>query len=87
MKSDLEFLQEFEEIVNNLPVDSDSSDPFAHYVDKDEMMKGMVYGQPVMALCGKIWVPARDGSGFPVCPECAEVYDSFFNCEGDDSDG
>jgi hypothetical protein len=49
---------------------------FAHYADKDEITKSHVFGTPVRALCGKVWVPSRDPQKFPVCPECKELYDS-----------
>ena len=56
-------------------VDSDGEhDKFAHYAEKDEIMKAFVYGVPIVALCGKIWVPSRDGEGYKVCPECEKVY-------------
>ena len=32
---------------------------FAHYVDKNEMMESAIFGTPIKALCGKIWVPSR----------------------------
>jgi DUF3039 family protein len=53
---------------------------FSHYADRDKIMEAMVNGTPVRALCGKVWVPSRDPSRFPVCPECKELYenDSFF---------
>lgn len=51
-----------------------SHDKFAHYVDQDEVMQAFVYGVPVVALCGKIWVPTRDGAGYKICPTCEEVY-------------
>lgn len=51
-----------------------SHDKFAHYVDRDEVMEAFVYGVPVIALCGKIWVPTRDGEGYKICPTCEEVY-------------
>jgi hypothetical protein len=31
---------------------------------------------PVMALCGKVWVPSRDPKKFPVCPDCQRIYES-----------
>ncbi len=36
-------------------------------------MRGYVEGKPVVALCGKKWVPSRDPRKFPVCPTCQEV--------------
>ncbi|WP_434738498.1 DUF3039 domain-containing protein [Pseudoglutamicibacter albus] len=50
---------------------------FAHYVQKNKIMESAMTGEPVIALCGKVWVPGRDPQKFPVCPECKEVYDSM----------
>jgi hypothetical protein len=47
---------------------------FAHYVLKDKIVESAVTGTPVVALCGKVWVPSRDPKRFPVCPECQELY-------------
>jgi hypothetical protein len=55
---------------------------FAHYVDKDKIVDSAVTGTPVVALCGKVWVPSRDPRRFPVCPECKEIYESL--PEGDE---
>jgi hypothetical protein len=35
----------------------------------------MVTGTPVVALCGKVWVPSRDPKKFPVCPDCQRLYE------------
>ena len=48
---------------------------FAHYVDKSKVTEAMVLGTPVVALCGKVWVPSRDPKNFPVCPMCQELYE------------
>ena len=50
---------------------------FAHYVQKDKIVDSAVTGTPVIALCGKVWVPNRDPKRFPVCPECKEIYESM----------
>lgn len=55
---------------------------FAHYVQKDKIMESAVSGTPVIALCGKVWVPNRDPKKYPVCPQCKEIYDSMGS--GDD---
>jgi hypothetical protein len=57
---------------------------FAHYVDKNDMMQAAVFGTPIKALCGKVWVPSRDPQKFPVCPECKEIYESL--PPGDDNE-
>lgn len=49
---------------------------FSHYADRDKIMEAMVNGTPVRALCGKVWVPSRDPSRFPVCPTCKEIYEN-----------
>ncbi|MDY2941286.1 MAG: DUF3039 domain-containing protein [Varibaculum sp.] len=46
---------------------------YAHYVRKSKITQSTVTGQPVVALCGKVWVPLRDPSGYPVCPKCREI--------------
>ncbi len=50
---------------------------FAHYVQKDKIVESAVLGTPVRALCGKVWVPGRDPSKFPVCPDCLKIYQSL----------
>ena len=60
---------------------------FAHYVRKERIVKSAVTGSPVIALCGKVWVPGRDPSRFPVCPVCKEIYDGLRNPQDGDSGG
>ncbi|SNS93725.1 Protein of unknown function [Actinomadura meyerae] len=50
---------------------------FAHYVKKQKITESAVNGTPVIALCGKVWVPNRDPKKYPVCPECKEIYESM----------
>src|SRR5674476_625806 len=47
---------------------------FAHYVRKEKILGSAMSGKPVIALCGKVWVPGRDPKKFPVCPTCKEIY-------------
>ena len=47
---------------------------FSHYVPKAKLTEAMVMGTPVIALCGKVWVPSRNPDRFPVCPECKEIW-------------
>ena len=47
-------------------VDGDH-DLFAHYVDKVKATEAAIFGTPVVALCGKVWIPSRDPDKFPVC--------------------
>ncbi len=57
---------------------------FSHYVPKDELTEAMIMGNPVVALCGKVWVPSRDPERFPVCPECKDIWESMN--DGDEGD-
>ena len=52
----------------------DDHERFAHYVRKEKTMESALSGEPVIALCGKVWTPGRDPQKFPVCPECKEIY-------------
>ncbi|HET7408529.1 MAG TPA: DUF3039 domain-containing protein [Mycobacteriales bacterium] len=56
-------------------LDEGDHERFSHYAEKDKITEAMVTGTPVTALCGKVWVPSRDPSRFPVCPMCKELYD------------
>lgn len=58
-------------------IDEGDHDKFAHYADKNEITKSLVNGTELTALCGKVWIPTRDGLAFPVCPECKEIYESL----------
>ncbi len=60
---------------------------YAHYVPKDKILNSAMSGEPVIALCGKIWLPTRDPSRFPVCPACKEIYASLHGGSGDGSGG
>ncbi|MCL2466992.1 MAG: DUF3039 domain-containing protein [Micrococcales bacterium] len=57
---------------------------FAHYVRKEKILESAVSGKPVIALCGKVWVPGRDPSKFPVCPACRAILDGMRG--GDNND-
>lgn len=50
---------------------------FSHYVPKAKLTDAMVMGTPVVALCGKVWVPSRNPEKFPVCPQCKEMWESL----------
>ena len=61
---------------------------FAHYVRKEKITESAVTGAPVIALCGKVWVPGRDPNKFPVCPTCKEIYEGLREPQdGGDGDG
>lgn len=57
--------------------DEGDHERFSHYVPKDKLTEAMVMGTPVVALCGKVWVPSRNPDRFPVCPMCKEIWDQM----------
>ncbi|NPC97567.1 DUF3039 domain-containing protein [Nocardioides sp. zg-DK7169] len=67
---------------STLPTQGGDHERFSHYVDKDKLTEAMVMGTPVVALCGKVWVPSRSPEKFPVCPECKEVWEELNDDEG-----
>ncbi|MFH5822351.1 DUF3039 domain-containing protein [Georgenia sp. AZ-5] len=58
---------------------------YAHYVRKDKITASAVTGQPVVALCGKVWTPGRDPKKYPVCPTCKAIYEGMNPDGGDDA--
>lgn len=64
-------------------LDEGDHERFAHYVRKEKILESAMTGDPVIALCGKVWVPGRDPSKFPVCPECQKIYDGIPDDNGD----
>lgn len=63
------------ETQTNTSTDDGDHERFAHYVRKDKIMESAVTGKPVIALCGKVWVPNRDPEKFPICPDCKSIYE------------
>ena len=61
----------------DLRPDHGDHERFAHYADRDKITEASVMGTPVVALCGKVWVPSRDPQRFPVCPECKDIWDGL----------
>ncbi|SNT09438.1 Protein of unknown function [Micrococcales bacterium KH10] len=59
---------------------------FSHYVRKERILESAMSGKPVVALCGKIWVPGRDPNKFPVCPICKEIYEGLRDPQDGDGD-
>jgi len=63
--------------------DDGDHERLSHFVPKDKLMEAMVNGTPVVALCGKVWVPSRDPEKYPVCPECKEIWESMREGDGE----
>ncbi len=57
---------------------TEDSNHFAHYADAAEVTEGYIMGTPVIALCGKIFIPSRNPEKLRVCPKCKEILDALF---------
>ena len=69
--------RELEELLRYEQVEEGDHDRYSHYVKKDKILRSALSGKPVIALCGKVWVPGRDPEKFPVCPTCKEIYEKL----------
>ncbi|HSX68541.1 MAG TPA: DUF3039 domain-containing protein [Nocardioides sp.] len=70
-----------------LSVEDGDHERFSHFVPKEKLTEAMVMGTPVVALCGKVWVPNRAPEKFPVCPECKEIWESLNSGDGSGGNG
>jgi hypothetical protein len=83
------------ETIPDVDEDTETDEPLAAHIVKaapDEsaaaiVLEARINGTPIEALCGHVWVPARDPKQLPVCQACKEVYDMFkiFNEDLNDS--
>ena len=55
-------------------IDGVEDDGVAHLISKADWAHAYVDGQPVEALCGKLWVPHRDPENLPLCTACTERF-------------
>ena len=42
-----------------------------------KVLEARIYGTPVEALCGHVWVPSRDPKQLPLCQACKEIYEMY----------
>ncbi len=68
---------ELEELLTQQQLEDGDHERFSHYVPKNKIMESALSGKPVIALCGKVWLPGRDPQKFPVCPTCKEIYEKL----------
>ena len=73
--SDLETITPVDPFLDDPILDDGDHDRFSHYARKSDIVESAVTGKPVVALCGKVWVPGRDPDRFSVCPTCREIYE------------
>jgi hypothetical protein len=42
-----------------------------------KVLEARIYGIPIEALCGHVWVPSRDPKQLPLCQACKEIYEMY----------
>ena len=42
-----------------------------------KVLEARIYGTPLEALCGHVWVPSRDPKQLPMCQKCKDIYDTY----------
>ena len=42
-----------------------------------KVLEARIYGTPLEALCGHVWVPSRDPKQLPMCQKCKEIYEVY----------
>ena len=73
------------ETIPQLDEELESGEPAVAHIVKTEpgesaaakVLEARIYGTPIEALCGHVWVPSRDPKQLPVCQKCKDVYDMY----------
>jgi hypothetical protein len=63
----------------------ETAEPIVAHIVKTEpgesaaakVMEARIFGTPLEALCGHVWVPSRDPKQVPMCQNCKEIYDTY----------
>jgi Protein of unknown function (DUF3039) len=42
-----------------------------------KVVEARVFGTPLEALCGHVWIPSRDPKQLPLCEKCKEIYEVY----------
>ena len=42
-----------------------------------KVLEARVYGTPLEALCGVVFVPHRDPTKLPLCATCKDIYETY----------
>ena len=71
----MESTETTQEVESEILLDEGDHDRFSHYARKADIVESAVTGKPIVALCGKVWVPDRNPDRFPLCPRCKDLYE------------
>lgn len=67
-----------EDVNTDIKNDDNDEEQFAHYAESASVTEGYIMGTPVIALCGKVFIPFRNPEKLRVCPSCKEIMDALF---------
>jgi hypothetical protein len=67
-----------EDVNTDVKNDDNDDKQFAHYAESASVTEGYIMGTPVIALCGKVFVPSRNPEKLRVCPSCKEIMEALF---------
>jgi len=65
--------------------DTETGEPVVAHIVRTEpgesaaakVLEARINGTPLEALCGHVWVPARDPRSLPMCQACKEIYELY----------
>ena len=73
------------EVIPNTDLVPETGEPVSAHIVKTEpgadaaakVVEARIYGTPLEALCGHVWVPSRDPKQLPLCEKCKEIYEVY----------
>ena len=73
------------ETIPKLDEELQTGEPVVAHIVKTEpgetaaakVLEARIYGSPLEALCGHVWVPSRDPKQLPLCQKCKSVYEMY----------
>jgi hypothetical protein len=73
------------ELRPELDEDPDTAEPLQAHIVKvtpgesaaAKVLEARIYGTPLEALCGHVWIPSRDPKQLPLCERCKEIYEVY----------
>ena len=72
------FTDVLEDVNTDTKNDDNDEEQFAHYAESASVTEGYIMGTPVIALCGKVFVPFRNPEKLRVCSICKEIVEALF---------
>ena len=73
------------EVFPDLEETTQTGEPAVAHIVKTEpgesaaakVLEARIYGSPLEALCGHVWVPSRDPKSLPLCETCKDIYETY----------